>query len=81
MRKIIKARARPEYTLELLFDDGVCGLVSLGPRLHGPMFEPLKDPSYFRQVFVDEFGAVCWPNNADLSPDSLYSEVLSRQSA
>lgn len=81
MRRIIQAEARPGYTLELIFDDGVRGQVNIKQRLHGPMFEPLKDPAYFGKVFVDEFGAVCWPNNADLSPDMLYSEVIGRRSA
>ena len=38
-------------------------------------FEPLRDPAYFAQVFVDEFGAVAWPNGVDLCPDSLYRDI------
>lgn len=75
MHKIIKATALPDFTLELTFDNGVCGVVDVGPRLHGPMFEPLRDPALFRQVTVDQFGAICWPNNADLSPDTLYADI------
>lgn len=75
MHKVIKATAFPDFTLELTFDNGVCGLVDVGPRLHGPMFEPLRDPALFQQVTVDPFGAICWPNNADLSPDTLYADI------
>jgi hypothetical protein len=39
------------------------------------MFEPLKDPEFFAQARVDEFGAVCWPNDADLAPDALYRKI------
>jgi Protein of unknown function (DUF2442) len=42
-----------------------------------PVFEPLKDPEFFRQVRIDEFGAVCWPNGADLAPDALYDKIKS----
>lgn len=44
----------------------------------GPVFEPLKDESLFNQVSVDEFGAPCWPNGADLAPDAIYAELLLR---
>lgn len=40
------------------------------------MFEPLRDPEFFFQVKVDDFGAVCWPNGADLAPDALYQKLL-----
>jgi len=36
------------------------------------MFEPLKDPAFFARARVDEFGAVYWPNDADLA---LYREI------
>ena len=41
----------------------------------GPVFEPLNDPETFRQVRIDEFGVVCWPNRADLAPDALYPTI------
>lgn len=75
MQKVLEVRPQPGYVLELTFEDGVSGQICIKDRLFGPMFEPLKDPEYFRRVYVDEFGAVCWPNQADLAPDALYSEI------
>lgn len=75
MNRIIKVRAKPGYVLELTFDDGVRGEISLADRLFGPMFQPLKDPDYFAQAAVDPFGAVCWPNGADIAPDAAYRAV------
>jgi hypothetical protein len=57
------------------FSDGVKGEVDLSDRLFGPMFEPLRDPALFAQVRIDEFGAVCWPNGADLAPDALHATL------
>lgn len=37
------------------------------------VFEPLRNPAYFRQVRVEpEVGTIVWPNGADICPDVLY---------
>ncbi|MGM8930218.1 DUF2442 domain-containing protein [Salinicola halophyticus] len=75
MHRVTQVEALPDYRLRVTFNDGSEGIVSLADRLFGPMFEPLKDSSFFAQASVDEFGAVCWPNQADLAPDALYRRV------
>jgi len=75
MKKVIHVAVKPDYVLALTFNDGTQGDVSMADRLFGPMFEPLKDPAFFAQAKVDEFGAVYWPNSVDLGPDSLYQKV------
>jgi hypothetical protein len=80
MQKVVKVEALDGYRLSVYFDDGVAGTVDLSERLFGPVFEPLKDPAYFRRAAIDEFGAVCWPNGADLAPDALHAR-LRKQSA
>ena len=61
------------YSLELAFDDGTRKRVNLSAELYGPIFEPLRDPAYFAQAFVDpDTHTVTWPNNADFAPDFLY---------
>jgi hypothetical protein len=63
------------YVLRIGFDDGVTRDVDLADDLWGPMFEPLRDPAFFRQVRVDhDAGTVVWPNGADLDPDVLHGD-------
>ena len=69
MCEVVRIRALPGYRLFVEFDDGLSGTVDVSDLLWGPVFEPLKDPEFFAQVRVDEFGAPCWPNGADLAPD------------
>lgn len=78
MSKVSSVTALDDYRLEVVFADGVRGVVSLKDKLYGPVFEPLKDVPYFNQVRVDEFGAICWPNGADLAPDALHAELVAR---
>jgi Protein of unknown function (DUF2442) len=81
MSQICSVRPLENYQLEVVFLDGTKGTVSLQDRLFGPVFEPLRDPSLFQQVAVDEFGAVCWPNGADFAPDGLYEDILEAATA
>ena len=75
--RIIEVIAKPGFVLAIKFDDGTYGDVSIKEKLYGPVFEPLLDPDYFAKVSIDEFGAIFWPNGADLAPDKLYSAIKS----
>ena len=75
MPRIVSVQPLDDYQLSISFDDGVQGVISLKDRLFGPVFEPLSDPAVFRQVFVDEFGAIAWPNGADLAPDAMHERL------
>jgi len=64
------------YTIEVTFADGVRGRIDLADDLFGPVFEPLREPAFFEQAYVDaELGTVVWPNGADLSPEFLYASA------
>jgi uncharacterized protein DUF2442 len=43
------------------------------PYLNLGVFRELKDADYFKQVTL-AFGTVQWPNEQDISPDTLYIE-------
>jgi len=68
-------RVLARYVVELTFADGDVRVIDLEPLLWGPMFEPLvADYSLFRRVRVDaDAGTIVWPNDADISPRTLYS--------
>ena len=75
MPRVVKVAPLPKYRLHVEFDDGVAGTIDLSGELTGEVFEPLRDEALFRQVTVDEFGAVCWPDGPDLAPDAMYGEL------
>ncbi len=72
-----------EYRLRLTFNDGHVKDVDLKDELWGPVFQPLKDLTLFRQVRINETGTTIeWPNGADLAPEFLYEigvEVTERE--
>ena len=75
MPRVVSVSPLDDYRLAVCFDDGTEGEVAMRDRLFGPMFEPLRDADFFTQAFVDEFGAIAWPNGADLAPDALYEQL------
>jgi hypothetical protein len=62
-----------DYRLRLTFSDGYVGEVEVDPTSRARMFEPLRDPGYFRRVRVNRgAGTIVWPNGLDLAPEGLY---------
>lgn len=60
------------HQLRIVFDDASQVSVDLSDELTGEVFLPLRDPDYFRLVFLNpETGTVEWPNGADLAPTFL----------
>jgi hypothetical protein len=61
------------YQLRVEFNDGMVKQIDLAGELHGEVFEPLKDPEFFKQVAVNpETNTIEWPNGADFAPEFLY---------
>ena len=76
MIDVIGVRQLGGFKLELEFSDGTVGERDFESPLQrtGPMIAPLKDPEYFRRVFL-EHGALTWPNGYDWDPIALRDEM------
>jgi DNA modification methylase len=74
LAKVTAVKALPKHRLALTFADGAKGVIDCSGELWGEVFEPLKDPKYFAQVFLDH-GAPSWPNGADLDPGVLRRDI------
>ena len=75
--EIREASYEGEYVIRMVFNDGASGCVNLVDELHGEVFEPLKDVSYFRQFKIHpDFKTLVWPNGADFAPEYLHDLVL-----
>ena len=77
MNDIKTARHVRDHVLYIEFDNGTAGEIDLSDYLNrGPVFEPLADVEFFRQVRIVG-GTVAWPNGADIAPESIYERVSS----
>ena len=77
--KITQAKAQGNYRLFLRFDDGVEGIVDLSDLAGQGVFEAWKRDASFEKARVTEFGAVEWPGELDLCPDSLYLRLTGKK--
>ena len=80
MHKVLSAIANDDFTLDLRFEDGSVRKFDVKPYLEYGIFKELKDQSYFKKVGV-AFGTVQWPNEQDISPETLYLESTVIESA
>jgi hypothetical protein len=67
------------HRLVLRFEDGAEGEVDFSGFPWRGIFEPLRDPDYFRLVHVDpDGGTIAWPHGADVAHDTMHVAVTQR---
>lgn len=82
LRDVVDARPVGGYRVYIRFDDGVAGEVNLATVVNFEgIFAPLRALEKFVELRVaPELGTICWPNGADIAPETLYDAVLQGQS-
>lgn len=71
--KVIEVRPEPDYVLSLWFENGEQRRFDMKPYLDYEVFRELRDREMFDAASTF-LGSVVWPNNSDLSFDTLYLE-------
>jgi hypothetical protein len=70
----------PGYRIYVELENGQKGIFDLKPYLDRGVFRELRDVHYFNQVYIF-LGAVTWPNEQDIAPESLLAELVNLESA
>lgn len=74
--RIVAVTVPRHGVVHLTFADGLRGEVDLSDEIWGPVFERVRTPAGFAEVYVDEEGGtIAWPGEVDLAPDTLYIRV------
>ena len=64
----------PDFRIYVEVENGSKGIFDLKPYLDHGVFRELRDVHYFNQVGI-LFGAVTWPNEQDIAPETLLAEM------
>lgn len=70
MVRVVAAEYVRDHQLRLRFTDGTAKVVDFTKWLKGEVFQPLSDLKQFKRFFIAG-GTVCWPNGADIAPETL----------
>ncbi len=76
--KITGAKAIDHFRELLRFDDGTSGTVDLSHLAGRGVFGAWLQEGIFEQLSVSPVGALQWPGDLDLCPDSLYLQVVGK---
>ena len=75
MESVVRVLPRKNYHLEMEFDTGEVRIFDVRPYLDKGVFRQLKDEKLFEQAYVG-FDTVCWPNELDIAPETLYVDSV-----
>jgi hypothetical protein len=70
--QVVGARYISGFIVSTRFDDGSEKYIDVSQWFKGPVFEPLKNPKFFKKFFI-EGGTLAWPNGVDIAPEALYA--------
>lgn len=75
--EVIKVTCIEGYKLEITFRNGKTGIVDFQKfAQQGGVFTRFLDLKYFQQFYINqELGVLCWPDEVDIAPETLYSEA------
>jgi len=62
------------WVLRVRFADGLSGTVRIEQGHHTGVFEPLRDSTFFEQVYIEN-GAVTWQGAIGHAPDAMYDAI------
>jgi len=65
----------PDYRIYVELANGRKGIFDVKPYLNKGVLRELRDVHYFDQVGI-LFGAVTWPNEQDIAPETLLAEMI-----
>ena len=68
---VIKVQANPDYSLDIIFDDGLKKRYDARPILDKPIYADLHNPGLFLSARA-ECGTVVWNDDLDIAPEHLY---------
>ena len=74
MVKVVAVEPLDDYKLRVKLSNGRKGVFDVSKFVGGGVFQELKDPKYFRRVYVD-YGTVVWPNEQDIDPELIEMEL------
>ena len=75
MVKPVFVQARPNYRIYIRYGDGAEGEVDLSEFAGKGLFSAWEDPQFFAQVHIGAHRQICWSEDIELCPDTIYLKL------
>ena len=69
-----KVTALDDYRINVVFDDGISGIIDLNELVKKGIFKQLQDKSVFQKAYIDG-GAIAWSEELEIDADNIYAEL------
>lgn len=79
--RIIAASPVGHFRVLLRFDNDTSGIVDLGHLAGRGVFRAWDQDGVFERVSISPAGALQWPGDIDLCPDSLYLQLVGKSAS
>ena len=76
--KILFVKPVSRFAIEVRFDDGAHGIVDLADIAGRGVFTQWLKEGVFESVKITSSGALEWPGELDLCPDSIYMRLTGK---
>ena len=78
LMEIIEVKPLGGFRLFVKFNDGISGAVDLSSFAGRGVFTSWLNAGFFEKVRITDVGALEWPGNIDLCPDSIYMRLTGK---
>ncbi len=73
--RVKSVEALSDFKLQVQFSNDELGVYDCSHLLDFGVFKELQEVSYFQRVAAVD-GTVCWPNEQDICPDTVYLDSV-----
>ncbi len=75
--KVLHVEAQPGYKLQVTFDDGVSGVITLADFVGKGIFTPIKETETFNKVYSTGY-SVAWSDEMEIDAVSIYADLTNK---
>ena len=76
--KVTSVRPAKGYKVDVVFDDGVSGIINLKEFVTQGIFSDLKDEHLFNKVYTNGY-SIAWSDELEIDALTVYAEVSGKK--
>ena len=75
--KVQEVKYLSDYTVNIIFEDGVSGTIQLNDLVEKGIFKVLQDKSEFAKVYTNGY-SIAWSNELEIDATAIYADLTGK---